>query len=1184
MTTLRDLPKPDGGKQKRKKLKLPPLQQNESKNISSDKVASMITMSTLANLNKLSKKRPHLSKYQKSSTASSKRFQYESSSSDHISPSMLSSNINFPEETGGIVQTAKNDMKQSEEKKLKMFKEGPTENKGKYMKASSKIAGTILDDIKLKKHLNMAFNADTDSFLSQVQLASEYGMLPDSQIPKDYWVYANSPLQQGFSQRHHQDLVQYDDTSKTWNKLIFPTNQPTRRVEIYLLARTLDDMLNDLKVSYEASTVKDTDDLQMEYISKSYAVHLTAMNELVRQIFTECAERGIMLHKIQGFFKEFYDLTMNVLQSERRKSADYQNLIREYEKLTNDLAVEKQQIRDEMDHLLKDKSHLFKERELLRRKIMSGPSNPPKYDLIIKLLKNTETRHKILDDLRQKLPRDQRDTKIELKKIATQMDEDDRKKRLFQEMEDGNLSPIGVDGSISHLSFSEQQKSASPKNRVQIDESKLIEEQERHGRQISQLHVALCETIELLKEIVKLNRYITGYNTSTFDHDEILYSKPSMNMLHRTLYHSNLSLRQIALHQTKAKEFLEKKNYIHVHFEYPLYNSDKTPYDGDFKVLLHTNQMHERHRSMTDMNDLYNTISKLRRENAKIDKENEKLQNRITDIEEHSDSRADGQMKLRQEMKDLKQSYEKHVEQITIQMLTQRNKLEDQQRELNNELTDEKQRTKSLIELIMRSRKENKVLELDNDSLKKEIEIIMNRSITKEEEKRFERRGPASPASPREIKNEDEETTKKRASLEDIMAENKNDTYVPALMLSDHAQPQEKVRNIVDHIHRHRVVIKRLYTKLKETQDKHSLTDAEMTSYTSDDQDLSAILKPFKDGTTGVDSFELFPTTTSKGKDELHASTVLRDDPLSKTELKKVKKQMDTGEREDKGVQTVQEDVEAVKEEILEIKEEQPRRKSVKIFLDEDQEQLVESSEAEQALADPSDGIHAKNRRLNGIIVTYQSKTIRAKSIIWLLKLITKLYMGKVTLNQDQPSNTISLPEYVFLYLKKFYGTNALVDEYSGAIMTSINRYESTDLRVALFSKFIREQWDARIFEPFLIMYDILENSAYGPEYALPRGDDEPILGFVSRPRAEHALNKWVEVYPEAQPQYETALSLLLEKMSTIQIKEYQEALKRGGYSKTFDSQNAWKLTLDEARQIITKAEFYECICRILLQ
>lgn len=65
----------------------------------------------------------------------------------------------------------------------------------------NRLDANSLDDILLKKTLSDAFNADPNSYLGVLQQAVELGTaLPPSEVPREYYVWAQAPLHQGFRQ------------------------------------------------------------------------------------------------------------------------------------------------------------------------------------------------------------------------------------------------------------------------------------------------------------------------------------------------------------------------------------------------------------------------------------------------------------------------------------------------------------------------------------------------------------------------------------------------------------------------------------------------------------------------------------------------------------------------------------------------------------------------------------------------------------------------------------------------------------------------------------------------------------------------------------------------------------------------------------------------------------------------
>jgi hypothetical protein len=112
----------------------------------------------------------------------------------------------------------------------------------------------VLDDIMLKKALRSQFKAKPDSYLETIYNTVQDSFsdcLPESLIPREHYVYSSAPLKHGLnasSGNAGEDAdVEYNPETRSWDKVIFPTSKPTRRVEIYLLAKTLDDMIDELK-------------------------------------------------------------------------------------------------------------------------------------------------------------------------------------------------------------------------------------------------------------------------------------------------------------------------------------------------------------------------------------------------------------------------------------------------------------------------------------------------------------------------------------------------------------------------------------------------------------------------------------------------------------------------------------------------------------------------------------------------------------------------------------------------------------------------------------------------------------------------------------------------------------------------------------------------------------------------
>jgi hypothetical protein len=220
-----------------------------------------------------------------------------------------------------------------------------------------------LDDILLKKTLSEAFESDPTSYLGSLKDAAlKYSNpntvmqnIPKTLIPKEYFIYSRSPLHQGLGKITNDDQVGFNEEVGQWEKLIFPSHKPVRRAEVYLLAKTMDDMLLAAK---EIDTIAKTENefhiVTVERLSKTFKAHVSALYEVSRQIFITCVERGLLLQKIYLYFVEFFDQSLAIIQRERKKCADFQDITSEYEKLIHDMSQEKEKARTEMEELMKE--------------------------------------------------------------------------------------------------------------------------------------------------------------------------------------------------------------------------------------------------------------------------------------------------------------------------------------------------------------------------------------------------------------------------------------------------------------------------------------------------------------------------------------------------------------------------------------------------------------------------------------------------------------------------------------------------------------------------------------------------------------------------------------------------------------------------------------------------------------
>jgi hypothetical protein len=95
-------------------------------------------------------------------------------------------------------------------------------------------------------------------------------------------------------------------------------------------------------------------EVTLEKMCRSYNIHLTALFEILRQEFVTSLERGVLLKKIFEYFSQFYDVVVALLNKERKRTNDFQSIINEYEQLLNDITIEKDKCREELELLMRE--------------------------------------------------------------------------------------------------------------------------------------------------------------------------------------------------------------------------------------------------------------------------------------------------------------------------------------------------------------------------------------------------------------------------------------------------------------------------------------------------------------------------------------------------------------------------------------------------------------------------------------------------------------------------------------------------------------------------------------------------------------------------------------------------------------------------------------------------------------
>lgn len=247
------------------------------------------------------------------------------------------------------------------------------------------------------------------------------------------------------------------------------------------------------------------------------------------------------------------------------------------------------------------------------------------------------------------------------------------------------------------------------------------------------------------------------------------------------------------------------------------------------------------------------------------------------------------------------------------------------------------------------------------------------------------------------------------------------------------------------------------------------------------------------------------------------------------------------------------------------------------------------TSVARLARTSPRMRYNVKNKRLAGILEKLK-RTGTPKTILWLLKLINNISRSKIQDDLiDNHSTTLTMPEYVFSHLKQIYGTDALVDEYCGALFATMTKHTS-DPRCSTFSKFLTEEWSSNLLMHYLKLLKAFDDLRVGPEYnAYRQNDDQAKLVMVSRVRCTRVIEMHFDKENLPNGQLQKIFREVEGKYLAAEETEYERALvaagvrtNKGNVSSAPTPNELWGVSEQHAREYISRAEFLETVCQVL--
>nr|CAG4717603.1 unnamed protein product [Naegleria fowleri] len=1091
----------------------------------------------------------------------------------------------------------------------------------------------LLSDAQLKKALRSAFEINDDSYVGVItEMADKASsnvnalvqLIPPSRIPKEYHVYSNSPIYEGLVKEGKFD---YNEKGHYWEKLVFPSANPSKRVEVYLLAKAMDTMLKKARKEDKQRDQSSEDYYKsiVENMNKSFVVHLHSLFEVSRQVFATCVERGVILQRIHRYFEEFFEITRTLLQGERKKSNELKIVMEQYEKIVKEVNEEKSSMKQELEKILDKTAAVVAENEEYQKKI----SLLPKYELVMNLLQNKKKWEDFVNDYGV-------------------LDED-----FF-----------GEEGNNDHEK-QHNRKEHAPRRK----KSKTVEGNSVDGNYSSQQEKSFMRMMKLLftnikdtvSNVLELSTYFStlgsGYQLRTTIESERLNSTETdsqtvaQNVLN-LVYDINSRLGEIRRVGKRHQDLLAKIILVESGTQTERDPSKRpikvklVPFDLEDRVKVvffdardntqisfHTQELLQRKEDV--ITNLQDQIKQLKQELANERAYSEKLQSEI---------RVKNDIILRNDIQ---------VEMNQLKEDRRKKELEEQRkRELANRKKDVNKPQENIsnaqpIAPIQSSVSGNdEQFSPSSSSAQKQASIpeqpISTTSLPSQEQKPIEvamrvnnnssepvhSKSPRPPNSSRTSQHNDTRKSQQFPTKNDPKTPNNKPTQKTNktdAQKNTAAEPNVNRNNIsVDEAHHDYALnsSRNHDNELYEDEyiDKDLKSNDLMNASNRVTNQISSTNKPLPSSRTTK------PLNSDEKPKEIKKSiTNSYDNSSSATTKTNVQHTNHSKFNNDHNNPNNNPLEESTGIERAYTKEELPPREVTKRTPRQtryDDKRLSPRNVVPQADLVSSyvqtdetmfsgesismDDLHVKpynigvvrklnqveqyraklkpkNQRMMELMTKLKNRDKeRTKSLPWLLKFMYGIYKSKlIAFLSDVEKRYITIPEFIFEHLKHIYGTNKLVDEYALALLASVSRYSKKDRRVELFSKFINEDWNVNIVNFYLKVWKACEDSKVGPEFGYGRpGDDGATPHYVSRIRCMHVLNS---LRGEIAPILSSIMRELDIRCITTAEDEYYRALNFAGYRiQDLNPMEQWGVSEAIARQKILKVDFFFIVCEAI--
>ncbi|PRP89709.1 axonemal dynein light chain domain-containing protein 1-like [Planoprotostelium fungivorum] len=244
--------------------------------------------------------------------------------------------------------------------------------------------------------------------------------IPPSKIPEKYHKVDRYPVQP-LQSKDRMESFEYSDNM--WSKTWFPSSKPVDRREVQQLSITFDEMLHDLDLEKGEKKLETT-----QVIEREQQVFDILLNEIIRQVYVECADRGALLHKVSTRYKDLFTKVPSLLaqmQDEADTLMDANKSLRMLleklmeEKEASDLRLEDQN--STLEHL-QNQIYVLRESEIDARTQLERATRERDDSLATNI--RLESMISNNDSLIQSLEARERENQMSLKHLTQQLAED----------------------------------------------------------------------------------------------------------------------------------------------------------------------------------------------------------------------------------------------------------------------------------------------------------------------------------------------------------------------------------------------------------------------------------------------------------------------------------------------------------------------------------------------------------------------------------------------------------------------------------------------------------------------------------------------------------------------------------------------------------------------------------------